>query len=177
MEENKEHPTNLLERFSPDEENPKQTQELNSQYLHQPDLNLRLSLGINFEGESSLTRSSSVSGFMTQRKDSGESEKSALLLERSWSLPAKREQEQRLITLRELQAMRRIQAKNRLQERQRISRENKEKEKSKASLQKPMPSLPAPSPAKSPSPYQAIVNIKGKGDIADSQKGMKTSSL
>lgn len=181
INENKEHPKNLLERFSPDQENPKQIQPSNSQSLHETDLNLQLSLGINFEGENSLTRSSSVAGFMTQRKDSGEGERSVFSLERSCSLPAEREQEQRLISMRELQAMRRIQAKNRLLERQRINRENKEKEKSKASLQEPMPPLPpaematwaVASPAKSPPLYQAVVNIKPQGDLAaESQKGI-----
>ncbi|XP_031248180.1 uncharacterized protein LOC116105958 isoform X2 [Pistacia vera] len=185
MKENKEHPTNLLERFSPDKENPKQSQQSNSESLHEPDLNLQLSLGINFEGENSLTRSSSMTGFMTQRKDSREGERRVFSLERSCSLPAEREQQQRLINMRELQAMRRIQAKNRLLERQRISRENKEKEKSKASLQEPMLPLPpaematwaAASPAKSPPLYQAIVNVNPQGELAaQSQKGPEGSA-
>lgn len=189
MKEDKEQLTNLLERFSPDVESVKQIcQQSNSQSLHEPELNLQLSLAINFEGETHLTRASSMAELMTQRKGSGEGEGEVFSFERCCSLPAERKQEHGhgLITLRELQArrrmraMRRMQAKNRLLERQRISKENKEKEKSKASLKEPMPPLPAAematwapsSLAKTPLPYQATVNIKAKGDLAESKKGI-----
>lgn len=173
--QDKEHPTNLLDNFSP-EKNLSETQNSN---LPQPDLNLGLSLGSIYgenSKESPLIRSSSIAGIVTLTNTSGEGERSCLSLERASSLPTVAEQQQRPITLRELQTMRRIEAKNRLIQKQRSSKEAKQKEK--FPVPQPMPSSPsevpawaAASAANSPALCRAIHKIQTQG-LSGNKRGI-----
>ncbi|KAF2282322.1 hypothetical protein GH714_043851 [Hevea brasiliensis] len=117
LKQNNGQPKYLLKRFSP-QENPKETTQLSTQEIKQEklDINLGLSLGGIYSENSSgkpLTRSSSIIGVLTPKKDHQELDspltKSFLSLSRSCSVPTEAEQGQRKASLMAL-ARRRIES-------------------------------------------------------------------
>ncbi|KAJ9140554.1 hypothetical protein P3X46_031187 [Hevea brasiliensis] len=171
LKQNNGQPKYLLKRFSP-QENPKETTQLSTQEIKQEklDINLGLSLGGIYSEKSSgkpLTRSSSIIGVLTPKKDHQELDsplpKTFRSLSRSCSVPTEAEQEQRKASLMAL-ARRRIESTQRFMG-ERSKKEDPEQQKSPA--REPMPSSPskvaawaAASAAKSPALCRALVQIK-----------------
>ncbi|XWS51233.1 hypothetical protein CRYUN_Cryun12cG0159000 [Craigia yunnanensis] len=166
-------PTNLLQRFSSDKLNLKQTQVFNpSKRPPELDLNLRLSLGGIYSGNSKekpLTRSSSISGVVTLKKNSSDQfekslPRSFLSLARSCSLPVEVERSKRPVNVKELRIMRRVEAKKRVVEKQRNAKKTSDKEKlvmeGPPSSPTKIPAWAAASAAKSPALNRAIDKIK-----------------
>ncbi|KAK9203840.1 hypothetical protein WN943_014097 [Citrus x changshan-huyou] len=172
--------TNFLERFSPENQTQHSTfssSSSSSNPLQEPDLNLRLTVGGNSSSSSSetskenpLTRSSSIGGIIAASNSNSVPVGKCYLpsLPRACSLPAGPVQQQRIITMREIQSMRRIHAKNRLIEKQRISKEAREaKEKEIKKVTPTMPSEAATwataSAVNSPALCRALLKIKTEG--------------
>lgn len=168
--QNNGQPKYHLKRFSP-QENPKETTQLNTQEIQQEklDINLGLSLGgiysENLRGKP-LTRSSSIIGVLTPKKDPEDLDsplpKSFLSLSRSCSVPTEAEQEQRKASLMAL-------ARRRIESPRRFSGQSKKEvtEQQKSPAREPMPTSPsrvaawaAASAAKSPALCRALVQIK-----------------
>lgn len=184
--------TNFLERFSPENQTQHYTMSSSSSSsnpLQEPDLNLRLTVGGNSSSSSSetskenpLTRSSSIGGIIAASNSNSIPVGKCHLpsLPRACSLPAGPEQQQRIITMREIQSMRRIHAKNRLIEKQRISKEAKEaREAKEKEIKKVTPTMPSEaatwataSAVNSPALCRALLKIKTEGLSATKRGNM-----
>ena len=179
---NYENPSNVFWSFS--QEKKTNEAERESQLFissEEPDLNLGLSLNglyARSSKEKHLTRSSSIAGFITQDRVTGESisrrrESSFLSLSRSCSLPA--ETNEQAIKLRDLQTMRRMAAKKRLIEKQRNCREALDDEKPPLAPApaSEMASWAAASAAKSAALSRAITKIKTQGYVSSSYRQLE----
>ncbi|XP_017972457.1 PREDICTED: ninja-family protein AFP3 [Theobroma cacao] len=185
--QDKQQPRNFLQRFSPDQISRKQTQSNPNKRPPELDLNLRLSLGGIYSGntkEKPLTRSSSMAGVVTLNRSSSEFQKSLpksfLSLARSCSLPAQVERSKRPVNVKELRIMRRVEAKKRVVEKQRNAKKASEKDKlvteGPPSSPSKIPAWAAASAAKSPALNRAIDKIKEGFRKLEGLEGSGTSN-
>ncbi|GAV64393.1 DUF1675 domain-containing protein [Cephalotus follicularis] len=180
--ENDKNPPHLLQRFSQDKTT-KQSHQLSiPKEPEQPDLNLKLSLGgvyneINTKYKP-LTISSPIIGLMTvdEQSDGAPLPSSLLSLSRCSSLPVEKQQEQKKVTVEELQAIKRMEKDKKMpMEEQRSDKGTNEKEN--FPLPDGLPSSPskvaswaAASAAKSRAFCRAMERIKADNQLHKARK-------